>query len=83
MQNIFRVSEASRILGVHPAHLYRLVRDGQVTPTRRHPLSFNSVTLRRFLRRRYQFLNELFPEIKKEGHKHADEKSKSNNLVRK
>ena len=63
MQKSFRVSEASRILGVHPAHLYRLVRDGQVTPTRRHPLLFDSGTLRRFLRSRYRFLNELFPEL--------------------
>jgi predicted DNA-binding transcriptional regulator AlpA len=63
MQDILRIPEASRILGIHPAHLYRLIRSGQVTPKRKHPLSISKSSLRSYLRTRYQFLNELFPEL--------------------
>lgn len=62
MQDIFRIPEASRILGIHPANLYRLIRNGQVIPKRKHPLSISKSSLRRYLRTRYKFLNELFPE---------------------
>ena len=62
MQDIFRIPEASKLLGIHPAHLYRLIRSGHVIPKRKHPLSISKSSLRSYLRTRYKFLNELFPK---------------------
>ena len=62
MKTKFRVHEAAELLGLHPAHLYRLIRDGQITPKGQHPLYFTKDALRQHIRSRYKSFDYLFPE---------------------
>ncbi len=63
MQKQFRVSEAADLLNVHTAHLYRLIRDGQVSVSGKHPLRISRNTLRSYIRKQFPAFRFLFPEV--------------------
>ena len=63
MQKQFRVGEAAKMINVHTAHLYRLIRNGQVPVSGHHPLRISRNTLRSYIKKQFPAFKFLFPEI--------------------